>query len=514
MSSPVSLSPQEKAQQFLKVASHYQLGALATEASHPKTKKLASLAQNNLDQAVELLREVDLDALELFGHKLGAIESMMAVVQDTLAKGNKIFLCGCGATGRLSLSLEYLWRRRHQGSGFGDRVISFMAGGDTALVHALEGFEDYPAFGAKQLQEAGFVAGDLLISTTEGGETPFVIGATEEAATKKGPRPYFLYCNPDSILRDKVERSQLVLDNPKIEKINLYVGPMALAGSTRMQASTVLMLAVGMALFWEKFSQAQSQFQSYADHFAKMDLTQLPHFIEREASIYEQGGHLLYHAEEMAITVFTDTTERAPTFSQMPFENQKFPGKQHSLSYIAINSTNSAMESWQKLLARPARPLNWGNKFPQTNQDYLDGFDFSRQAGDFRRNSVPGDHVDFVIEKTGDHLLWELQDLKAEFPLGVEGELFHHLLLKKLLNIHSTLIMGRLDRYRQNFMTWVVPTNGKLIDRAARYIKWLLEENGTTHHTYEEIVTQLFQQQETLKPHESIVIKVYETLKT
>ena len=39
-------------------------------------------------------------------------------------------------------------------------------------------------------------------------------------------------------------------------------------------------------------------------------------------------------------------------------------------------------------------------------------------------------------------------------------------------------------------------------------------KNGTTHHTYEEIVTQLFQQQETLKPQESIVIKVYETLKT
>ena len=32
--------------------------------------------------------------------------------------------------------------------------------------------------------------------------------------------------------------------------------------------------------------------------------------------------------------------------------------------------------------------------------------------------------------------------------------LFQHLLLKQLLNIHSTLVMGRLGRYKGNLMTW------------------------------------------------------------
>ena len=44
------------------------------------------------------------------------------------------------------------------------------------------------------------------------------------------------------------ERSRKVLENPTIKKLNLTVGPMALAGSTRMQASTAQMLAAGLAL--------------------------------------------------------------------------------------------------------------------------------------------------------------------------------------------------------------------------------------------------------------------------
>ena len=59
---------------------------------------------------------------------------------------------------------------------------------------------------------------------------------------------YFLYCNPDDILIKTVERSKKVILNEQIKKISICVGPMALSGSTRMQASTVLLLAVGLAV--------------------------------------------------------------------------------------------------------------------------------------------------------------------------------------------------------------------------------------------------------------------------
>jgi hypothetical protein len=50
---------------------------------------------------------------------------------ETLEEGRRIYLIGCGATGRLSLSLEHLWRRRNPSS---DQVRSLMAGGDVHLL--------------------------------------------------------------------------------------------------------------------------------------------------------------------------------------------------------------------------------------------------------------------------------------------------------------------------------------------------------------------------------------------
>ena len=61
-----------------------------------------------------------------------------------------------------------------------------------------------------------------------------------------------------------------------------------------------------------------------------------------------------------------------------------------------------------------------------------------------------------------------------EYPLNCR--LSHHSLIKVILNSLSTLIMGRMDRYQSNIMTYVKPTNYKLIDRATRYVLMLRPE--------------------------------------
>ncbi len=58
-----------------------------------------------------------------------------------------------------------------------------MAGGDSALIQSIEDFEDHPEFGERQLHNLGYnKEQDMLISSTEGGETPWVIGTAEYAA--------------------------------------------------------------------------------------------------------------------------------------------------------------------------------------------------------------------------------------------------------------------------------------------------------------------------------------------
>ena len=51
-----------------------------------------------------------------------------------------------------------------------------MAGGDFALIKSVEGFEDFTAFGKKQIGDLGVSDRDAVFAITEGGETSFVIG--------------------------------------------------------------------------------------------------------------------------------------------------------------------------------------------------------------------------------------------------------------------------------------------------------------------------------------------------
>src|SRR5205807_1877666 len=119
-----------------------------------------------------------------------------------------------------------------------NRAFSVMAGGDFALIKAVEGFEDFTEFGKKQIGDLGLSAKDVVFAITEGGETSFVIG-TAWKGVDVGAKVYFVYNNPDDVLCQHVKRSREVIEEPRIEKINLTTGPMAITGSTRMQATTI-----------------------------------------------------------------------------------------------------------------------------------------------------------------------------------------------------------------------------------------------------------------------------------
>jgi N-acetylmuramic acid 6-phosphate etherase len=502
-------NPRERALEFLRVAHLYQLGVLPTERPHPETPELSHWAQSDLPRAVSVLKKIDLRALRTLERYASDIDRLAGKIEATLAGGSKVFLCGCGATGRLSLSLEFLWRQEHADS---DQVRSFMAGGDVALARALEQFEDHPAYGARHLQEMDFADGDLLISCTEGGETPYVIGATERAAEISSNPPYFLYCNDNPVLAHHVERFQRIYENRSIRKLCLSVGPMALAGSTRMQASTALQLAVGSALLHPEVP-ARDFIADYSAWVRGTDFSFLTDFIEKESDIYSIGHHVVYLARDYAITILTDTAERAPTFSLVPFDRLEEKRSQHSLCYVSLEGAKSSADAWAQLLNRTPRPLDWPDVDPRTRAKYLYGFDFSPNALERRKRRIPGkSHHEFRIRRSGDGIEFRLENLAHTVAVNGLPGLCQHLLLKQMLNIHSTMVMGRLGRYRNNLMTWVSPTSGKLVDRAARYVERLLRSAGRTDQRYEQIVHQLFAELDDLEPGESVVLRTYRSL--
>ena len=86
----------------------------------------------------------------------------------------------------------------HRGMDFENRTFSVMAGGDFALIKSVEGFEDFAAFGKKQIGDLGVSSKDVVFAITEGGETSFVIG-TAWKGVEVGAKVYFVYNNPDDV---------------------------------------------------------------------------------------------------------------------------------------------------------------------------------------------------------------------------------------------------------------------------------------------------------------------------
>ena len=84
-----------------------------------------------------------------------------------------------------------------------------------------------------------------------------------------------------------------------------------LAGSTRMQASTVLQLAVGAALLHPD-RPALDLIEDFRSRVRTADLSFVIPFIEKESEAYRSDHRVIYRVRDYGITVFTDTTERAP----------------------------------------------------------------------------------------------------------------------------------------------------------------------------------------------------------
>lgn len=512
-------SPEEKAQKFLAEASQFQLGVLPTESRHPMTMKLSQLAKNDPREAIKIFNEVDKLAVNAVVQVIPQLDKLRNDIRATLDEGGRVFFSGCGATGRLAISIETLWReetKRMGRSDLSERVFGFIAGADFALVRSIENFEDHPDFGVRQMYDLGFKDGDLMVAVTEGGETPFVIGTCEEAAAKGRRSPWFIYCNPSELLCKTTERSRRVIQNPKVNCISIATGPMALSGSTRLQATTAQQLAVGAALFSALVPERTpaAYVTEFADVLKTRDFTKLAPVIEKESAVYAQKHFCVHRTSRYGITVLTDTTERTPTFSLLPFESPYDDNSEPSWTYLSIPDVATSSDAWMRVLGgRIPRPIEWEQYRSLYGMERTLGYDFSSASLDRRKRQLGAEKVHvFSIEDRGNDVVFAIDGAEAALarPLSLLSE---HLLVKCAMNMTSTLLMGRVGRFLGNVMVFVRPTNKKLVDRSVRYIRLLLEDEGLSPMTYEEVCVALFREFEGSRPDEPVVVRTFERLK-
>lgn len=379
------MSAGKQSEEFLKISGQFKLGALVTESSHPVTASLSKIARQDIAAALRLLFAVDDDVVRRFREfvESGRAGEIVETVLASLKNGGRIFFVGCGATGRLSILLDSVWRdfwSSRNETGWRQRVYSVMAGGDYALIKSVEGFEDFVSFGRKQLRELDIRAGDVAFAITEGGETSFVIGAAREGADA-GAKVYFVYNNPDEILCRQVERSREVIEDARIEKINLTTGPMAITGSTRMQATSIqlcVLLTILEMVAQELAGAAHGAVRpsprgdpaSLPMRFlAKLEelhrnlkspefLTQLAQLVALEESVYRSGHRNNYFADGFGIDVLTDTTERSPTYCTPPFRKAGDVTAAESWAFLFLPQMKTS-DAWRHILKREPRCVAW-----------------------------------------------------------------------------------------------------------------------------------------------------------
>lgn len=455
--------------EFKKIHAQFSLGHLDTETPNPMTSGLAELAHKDAGAAWDMLRSVDLKMLTDLKQWAPQISQLGKDVSQTLNAGGRVFLSGCGATGRLSLSLEALWRFEKNT----EQVVGFMAGGDTALIRAIERFEDYPELGERQLRELGFTNKDLLIASTEGGETPFVIGSAM-SATNMGGKAWMTFCNPPEQL-ERLDRCRTILNDKRVTKLALTLGPQALSGSTRMQASTSLMLVAGLALWFG--AEAGNELIKWCDQLSA-DLKSVSsgdwsNLSSIEAQHINDGQCVSYIAPaNYSICILTDTTERGPTFSMSPFEHISDPSDKPSHNYMAVETAKDAADAFIKILGHAPRTLDWPELGGKADEARLNGFILT--PAHLSKRAIQS--VSATVNVGDNGFALEIGGSIASCNATQSNLLYRHLLLKMILNTHSTLLMGLLGRYQSNVMTWVRASNFKLIDRTLRYATFLLNE--------------------------------------
>ena len=535
----MSETAQKRSEEFLKISGQFKLGALVTESSHPVTANLSDVAKIDIAAALKLLFEADGDVVKKFREfaQSGRADQIKETVLHSLKNGGRIFFTGCGSTGRLSILLDSIWRdfwqRQASAPNLENRTFSVMAGGDYALIKSVEGFEDFPAFGKKQISDLGVSSKDIVFAITEGGETSFVIG-TAWAGVEAGAKVYFVYNNPDDILREHVQRSREVIEDSRIEKINLTTGPMSITGSTRMQATSIqlcIMLTILEMVVREltgKKTDAPAlplQFlaaleQLHANLTSPDVLTSLAQLVALEESVYRADHKVNYFADRFAIDVLTDTTERSPTYCTPPFRKFDDTTASESWAFLFLPDYETPT-AWQNILKRSPRCVEWNeseirqlvtdDKLPRTLETVrkisrmelmrfkigLDGL-LARPLGEgdcavgilseletdplFLPNSFFSTQLKTAKDagaKTATLYFGEKSVSAAEtifIPLPKSDFLLNgatRVAVKLVMNALSTCTMVRLGRVMGNTMIWVVPSNLKLIDRSTRYISML-----------------------------------------
>lgn len=206
-----------------------ELSALITESRNPDSYEIDVM---DTKEIVRLFNSEDKKVSLAVEKEIPYIAQAVEIITEAFKKGGRLIYVGAGTSGRLGV-LD----AAECPPTFGvdtEMVIGRIAGGYKALSVAVEGYEDYPENGVKDIVDLSVSDKDVVCGIAASRRTPYVIGAIAEAK-RRGAKTITLVCNPREHLQYDVDVA-----------ICPVPGPEVIMGSTRLKSATAQKMVLNM----------------------------------------------------------------------------------------------------------------------------------------------------------------------------------------------------------------------------------------------------------------------------
>lgn len=202
---------------------------MLTEQPNPQSTHIDRLSALEI---VQIMNAEDATVAAVVRAALPEIARAVETAADRLRRGGRMIYVGAGTSGRLGMldAVECV----PTFSTEADMVQALIAGGMAALTQAVEGAEDDPDAGRRDLLALNVTERDIVVGIAASGRTPYVLGALA-AANERGAVTVGIACNAPSPV---LEAAQINIAAP--------VGPEVIAGSTRLKAGTAQKMILNM----------------------------------------------------------------------------------------------------------------------------------------------------------------------------------------------------------------------------------------------------------------------------
>ena len=200
-----------------------------TEERNAASKNLDRMSSLEISR---LMNREDQKVAPAVGRTLATIARAIDEIVPRMTMGGRLIYVGAGSSGRIGV-LD----ASECPPTFGvspDLVRALIAGGKKAVRQSVEGAEDRPKDGARDLQQIRLSKLDSVVGIAASGTTPYVLGAIA-FAKRRGALTIGVAANR----RSPLAKSAAIAITPE-------VGPEILAGSTRLKAGTSQKMVLNM----------------------------------------------------------------------------------------------------------------------------------------------------------------------------------------------------------------------------------------------------------------------------